>query len=36
MVAHHADRLHVGVHDGGADELEAALPQVFANTMMIY
>ncbi len=31
MVVDHADGLHVGVHDGGADEVEAALLEVFAE-----
>src|SRR5262245_1900434 len=31
MVVHHAHRLHEGVHDRGADELEAALLQVLGQ-----
>jgi hypothetical protein len=30
MIVHHADGLHVGVHNRAADELEAASLQVFA------
>ena len=31
MVIHHPRRLHMRVHDGRSDELEAALDQVFAD-----
>ena len=31
MIIDHADRLHVGVDDGGADEIESALFQVLAD-----
>ncbi len=31
VVVDHADRLHVGVNDGGTDEFEAALGQILGN-----
>ena len=31
MIIDHADRLHVGVDDGGADEIEPAFFQVLAD-----
>ena len=31
VVVHHADGLHVGVHDRAADELEAALLEILAE-----
>lgn len=33
VVVNHAYRLHEGVADGAADEFEAALAQVFAQTI---
>src|SRR5260370_38674733 len=36
VVVHHADRLHEGVADGGADELEAALGEVFAQSVRFH
>ena len=33
MVVHDAYRLQMGVHDRGPDELEAALPQIFADPL---
>src|SRR6185436_3618089 len=35
VVVHHADRLHVGVADGRADELEAARQQVLAECVRL-
>src|SRR5262245_5478874 len=35
VVVGHADRLHVGVHDRRADELEAALQQVLAQRVRL-
>lgn len=31
VIVDHSSGLHVGIHDGGADELEAALAEVFAE-----
>lgn len=35
MIVHHADGLHVGVHDRTADELEAALFEVLAQCIRL-
>jgi hypothetical protein len=33
MVVHHSGRLHVRIHDGRADELEASLGKVFRQAI---
>src|SRR3989442_12595840 len=36
MVVDHADRLHVGIADGRADELEAALREILAQRIGLH